>query len=118
MKILRKWLIIYFHCFFLIIKNFIINKIIELNKDLDNKLFISFYKELKQDSGFYDEETSKVCVQIAKEYAKKEAIGFIEFTQGAYSYSNIYDSWYLHANTDKHYTSSELYEIYLTTKTK
>ena len=41
-------------------------------QDLREKLFQSFYKELKEDAGFYDEETAKVCVQIAKDYAEAQ----------------------------------------------
>ena len=48
------------------------------------------------------------CEQIADEFA----IGFIEFTEGAYSFGNIVGKWYLHANTSKEYTTKELLEIY------
>lgn len=40
-------------------------------------------------------------------------IGFLEFIEGTYSYSNIYDHWYLHANTSKTYSKKQLLEIYL-----
>ena len=40
------------------------------------------------------------------------AIGFLEFTEGAYSFGNIIGKWYLHANTKKDYTTKELLEIY------
>ena len=40
-------------------------------------------------------------------------IGFLEFIEGTYSYSNIYDHWYLHANTSKTYSKKQLLEVYL-----
>jgi hypothetical protein len=47
-------------------------------------------------------------LKIAEEFA----IGFLQFTEGTYSYSNIFDNWYLHANTSIRYTPKELLEIY------
>ena len=35
-------------------------------------------------------------------------IKFLESIEGTYSYSNIYDHWYSHANTNKTYTKKEL----------
>ena len=40
-------------------------------------------------------------------------IGFLEFIEGTYSYSNIYDHWYLHADTSKTYSKKQLLEVYL-----
>ena len=40
-------------------------------------------------------------------------IGFLEFIEGTYSYSNIFDHWYLHANTSKTYSKKQLLEVYL-----
>jgi len=40
-------------------------------------------------------------------------IGFLEFIEGTYSYSNIFDHWYLHADTSKTYSKKQLLEIYL-----
>ena len=48
------------------------------------------------------------CEEIADEFA----IGFLQFIEGTYSYSNIFDNWYLHANTSIRYTPKELLEIY------
>jgi len=58
----------------------------------------------------YDElsEASNQCEKIADEFA----IGFLQFIEGTYSYSNIFDNWYLHENTSKRYTPKELLEIY------
>lgn len=39
-------------------------------------------------------------------------IGFLEFIEGTYSYSNIFDYWYLHADTSKTYTKKELLKVY------
>jgi hypothetical protein len=40
-------------------------------------------------------------------------IGFLEFIEGTYSYSNIFDHWYLHADTSKTYSKKQLLEVYL-----
>lgn len=40
-------------------------------------------------------------------------IRFLEFIEGTYSYSNIYDHWYLHSNTSKTYSKKQLLEVYL-----
>ena len=40
-------------------------------------------------------------------------IGFLEFIEGTYSYSNIFDYWYLHADTSKTYTKKELLKKYI-----
>jgi hypothetical protein len=37
-------------------------------------------------------------------------IKFLEFIEGTYSYSNIFDHWYLHSHTSKTYTKKELLE--------
>ena len=42
-------------------------------------------------------------------------IGFLEFIEGTYSYSNIFDYWYLHADTSKTYTKKELLKKYINT---
>ena len=38
------------------------------------------------------------------------AIGFLEFTEGTYSFGNIMGKWYSHADTSKEYTTKELLE--------
>ena len=48
------------------------------------------------------------CEIIADDFA----IGLLEFIEGTYSYSNIFDYWYLHADTSKTYTKKQLLEIY------
>lgn len=48
------------------------------------------------------------CVEVADEFT----IGLLEFIEGTYSYSNIFDYWYLHADTSKTYTKKQLVEIY------
>jgi hypothetical protein len=42
-------------------------------------------------------------------------MGFLEFIEGTYSYSNIFDYWYLHADTSKTYTKKELLKKYIDT---
>ena len=42
-------------------------------------------------------------------------IGFLEFIEGTYSYSNIFNYWYLHADTSKTYTKKELLKKYIDT---
>ena len=39
--------------------------------------------------------------------------GFLEYIEGTYSYSNIYDHWYLHSDTSKTYSKKELLKVYL-----
>lgn len=48
------------------------------------------------------------CEEIADEFA----IGLLYFIEGTYSYSNIFDYWYLHADTSKTFTKNKLVEIY------
>ena len=48
------------------------------------------------------------CEVIADEFA----IELLNFIEGTYSYSNIFDYWYLHADTSKTFTKKELLEIY------
>ena len=43
-------------------------------------------------------------------------IGFLEYIEGTYSYSNIYDHWYLHSDTSKTYSKKELLKVYLKSK--
>ena len=45
-------------------------------------------------------------------------VGFLEFIEGTYSYSNIFDHWYLHSNTSKAYTKKELLKVYRKFKKK
>ena len=50
--------------------------------------------------------------EIMKKIAEEFAIGFLQFTEGTYSFGNIMGKWYLHADTSKEYTTKELLEIY------
>ena len=43
---------------------------------------------------------------------KQIAINFLRWTEGFYSYSNIFEVWYAHGNTNKHFTCEELYKLY------
>lgn len=40
-------------------------------------------------------------------------IGFLEFIEGTYSYSNIFDHWCLYSDTSKTYSKKQLLEVYL-----
>ena len=44
--------------------------------------------------------------------AEDFAIELLSFIEGTYSYSNIFDYWYLHADTSKTFTKKELLETY------
>lgn len=54
----------------------------------------------------------KHAQEMEKQQADDFAIGFLEFTEGTYSFGNIMGKWYLHENTSKEYTTKELLEIY------
>ena len=43
-------------------------------------------------------------------------MGFLKFIEGTYSYSNIHDYWYLHADTSKTYSKKQLLKVYLKSK--
>ena len=64
---------------------------------------LSFLIDKNQDSTMLDHFD-----KLADEFA----IGLLEFIEGTYSYSNIFDYWYLHADTSKTYTKKQLLEIY------
>lgn len=44
--------------------------------------------------------------------AEDFTFGLLDFIEGTYSYSNIFDYWYLHADTSKTFTKKELIETY------
>ena len=43
-------------------------------------------------------------------------MGFLEFIEGTYDYSNIHDHWYLNADTSKTYSKKQLLKVYLKSK--
>jgi hypothetical protein len=59
----------------------------------------------------YEGTVEEVAIEHEK-VADEFAIGLLEFIEGTYSYSNIFDYWYLHADTSKTYTKKQLLEIY------
>jgi len=63
-------------------------------------------------SNTYDKDIAEDNAMECEKIADNFAIEFLEFTEGTYSYSNIFDHWYLHANTSKTFTKKELLEIY------
>lgn len=75
----------------------------------ENKLIQLFYPNVQWKLGQEDcLDRAERCVKIADEFA----IGLLEFIEGTYSYSNIFDYWYLHGDTSKTYTKKQLLEIY------
>ena len=66
----------------------------------------------------FNETTKRDFIEGAKWQIGKQdnfIIGFLEFIEGTYSYSNIFDYWYLHADTSKTYTKKELLKKYIDT---
>ena len=51
---------------------------------------------------------AEYCEEVADDFA----IELLNFIEGTYSYSNIFDYWYLHADTSKTFTKKELLEAY------
>jgi hypothetical protein len=47
-----------------------------------------------------------------KLFSKEFILGFLEYIEGTYSYSNIFDHWYLHADTSKSFSRAELFKEY------
>jgi hypothetical protein len=43
---------------------------------------------------------------------KQIAINFLRWTEGIYSYSNVFELWYDHIDTNKYFTCEELYKLY------
>jgi hypothetical protein len=56
----------------------------------------------------YLEETYKQ----AKEMEKEQMVNFLKWTEGTYSFGNVQGLWYEHINTNKQYTTEELYNKY------
>lgn len=61
---------------------------------------------LIEDSG----NLQKIC--FIEDLADEFSIGFIEFIEGTYSYSNIFNYWYLQADVSKTYTKKQLLKHY------
>ena len=98
--------------------NYLTTKIMEEQDLIENML-----------DAWNKKDSLQQCVQIAKDYAEEEAIGFSEWLQQNrwFSFQNGY--WYYTFENaiaisneayNKKYrkTTSELYQLYLTTKTK
>jgi hypothetical protein len=52
----------------------------------------------------------------SQEHQDDFVIGFLEYIEGTYSYSNIYDHWYSHSDTSKTYSKKQLLKVYLKSK--
>ena len=50
--------------------------------------------------------------QKEKMFTKDFILGFLEYIEGTYSYSNIFDHWYLHSDTSKSFSRRELLKEY------
>jgi len=50
--------------------------------------------------------------QKEKMFTKDFILGFLEYIEGTYSYSNIFDHWYLHSDTSKSFSRKELLKEY------
>ena len=75
-----------------------------------------YYVKMQYPMGVEKEYPINDFIQGAKWQMDKQSdfiIGFLEFIEGTYSYSNIYDHWYLHADTSKTYSKKQLLEVYL-----
>ena len=63
-------------------------------------------------NNLYKQEGFIEGVKWQKEKQDNFIVGFLEFIEGTYSYSNIFDYWYLHADTSKTYSKKELLKVY------
>ena len=73
----------------------------------------------KYGTSIYDFDEVDAFVEGAKWQQEQQdnfVIGFLEYIEGTYSYSNIYDHWYLHSDTSKTYSKIELLKVYLKSK--
>ena len=67
-----------------------------------------------QDGAYY--HYAEVCkllkLQKKRMFTEEFILGFLEYIEGTYSYSNIFDHWYLHADTSKSFSRKELLKEY------
>jgi hypothetical protein len=61
---------------------------------------------------YIDKQIEIAKCQKEKMFTKEFILGFLEFIEGTYSYSNIFDHWYLHADTSKSFSRKELLKEY------
>jgi len=52
------------------------------------------------------------AMKQAKEMEKEQMVNFLKWTEGTYSFGNVQGLWYEHINTNKQYTTEELYNKY------
>jgi hypothetical protein len=75
------------------------------------------YETRKFNSDFpFDPQSFKLGAKWQQEEQDNFVIDFLEYIEGTYSYSNIYDHWYLHSDTSKTYSKKELLKVYLKSK--
>jgi hypothetical protein len=63
-------------------------------------------------SNTYDENVAEGNATECEKIAEDFTFELLDFIEGTYSYSNIFDYWYLHADTSKTFTKKELIETY------
>ncbi len=73
-------------------------------------------KFVNAESRYFEEALIEKCVQIAKDYAKQESIGFSQWMHENAGYAG--NGHYAVIGHNGYHTIPKLYEIYLTTKTK
>jgi hypothetical protein len=78
----------------------------------------SSYREGEVIQAMTEDTFIKIINEWQQEQQDNFIIGFLEFIEGTYSYSNIFDHWYLHASTSKTYTKKELLKVYRKFKKK
>ena len=61
---------------------------------------------------YIDKQIEIAKCQKEKMFTKEFILGFLEYIEGTYSYSNIFDHWYLHADTSKSFSRKELLKEY------
>jgi len=80
---------------------------------------IEFVQKHFEDEKTYNPSSIITAMKVSAKWQMDKQddfiIGFLEFIEGTYSYSNIFDYWYLHADTSKTYTKKELLKKYVTT---
>jgi hypothetical protein len=61
---------------------------------------------------YIDKQIEIAKCQKEKMFTKEFILGFLEYIEGTYSYSNIFDHWYLHSDTSKSFSRRELLKEY------
>jgi hypothetical protein len=73
---------------------------------------LPFHELIEELSNYYKDTflvEEKNPIQL---FSEEFILGFLEYIEGTYSYSNIFDHWYLHADTSKSFSRKELLKEY------